>query len=183
MRRIIPLAVVAALSFSVFQALAQDAPAKPDKDKPAQTQDAPKEQPSGPLPRLVIESTIHQFGDVAPGTPLEYAFEIKNTGDAPLQILKVKPACGCTTSEYDTTIAPGGTGHVALAVKYTKHYKGSVAKSARVDTNDPLHPTMNLVLRATFPKPETDATSAPAEKPASKAGDKAKAKKDAGSGR
>lgn len=190
MRKIALLAALAAISLTAFQATADDAPAKSEKDKPAQeapakgsdqAKDAPKQDPSGPLPRLVIESTEHQFGEVPAGTALEYSFEIKNTGDADLQILKVKPACGCTTSEFDTTIASGATGHITLAVKHTTNYKGPVAKSARVDTNDPLHPIMNLVLRATFPKPETDAKADPAEKTAPKAKDKPK--EDAGSGR
>jgi hypothetical protein len=152
-----PLAVVAALSFAAFQAVADDAPAK-SKESPAQeapaTDQAPKEKPSGPQPKLVIESTEHQFGDVTPGTPLEYSFEIKNTGDADLQILRVKPSCGCTSSAFDSLVTPGHSGHITLMIKNTKVYKGTMAKSARVDTNDPENPTLNLILRAEFPKPD-----------------------------
>jgi hypothetical protein len=65
-------------------------------------------------------------------------------------ISKVKAACGCTTTDYDSLIAPGKTGSIALAVKKTNNYKGPVSKSATVTTNDPQHATFRLVLRATF---------------------------------
>jgi len=175
-----PLAVVAALSFAAFQAVADDAPAKtkesPAQEAPAKDQ-APKEKPSGPQPKLVIEATEHQFGEVTPGTPLEFSFEIKNAGDADLQILKVKPSCGCTSSAFDSTVTPGHSGHITLMIKNTKVYKGTMAKSARVDTNDPENPTLTLILRAEFPKPDLTPAE-PADKNKS-----ADSKEKSGSGR
>lgn len=45
----------------------------------------------GPAPALVIESLIHDFGEVKAGTPLRYAFKIKNQGKADLVINNVSP--------------------------------------------------------------------------------------------
>jgi hypothetical protein len=42
-------------------------------------------------PKLVIASFTHDFGEVKSGTPLEYAFVIKNTGKADLLIKSVAP--------------------------------------------------------------------------------------------
>jgi len=42
-------------------------------------------------PKLVIESTTHDFGEVKPGSPLRYSFKIKNTGKSDLLIQSVTP--------------------------------------------------------------------------------------------
>lgn len=47
--------------------------------------------PSGPSPMLVIESFTHDFGEVKAGTPLRYAFKIKNAGKGALLINNVAP--------------------------------------------------------------------------------------------
>jgi hypothetical protein len=46
---------------------------------------------SGPVPKLVIESMTHDFGEVKPGAPLRYAFKIRNEGKADLLINSVSP--------------------------------------------------------------------------------------------
>ncbi|MEW6130532.1 MAG: DUF1573 domain-containing protein [Acidobacteriota bacterium] len=42
-------------------------------------------------PKLVIDSLIHDFGEVKAGTPLNFTFVIKNQGKADLEITKVAP--------------------------------------------------------------------------------------------
>ncbi len=101
-------------------------------------------------PRLVTASLEHSFGAVKPGTPLTYTFQIKNEGKAALEIKNVAPSCGCTTSNFDKTIAPGKTGGITLAVEKTDGYKGDITKTATVTTNDPDHQTFILTLKATF---------------------------------
>lgn len=101
-------------------------------------------------PRLVTASLEHQFGAVKPGTPLNYTFQITNEGKTPLEIKNVAPSCGCTTTNYDKTIAPGKTGSITLAVAKTDGYKGDITKTATVTTNDPDHQTFTLTLKANF---------------------------------
>ena len=52
-------------------------------------------QPNGAGPSsgavLVIDSFTHDFGEVKAGTPLRYAFKIKNQGKADLLINSVSP--------------------------------------------------------------------------------------------
>jgi hypothetical protein len=100
--------------------------------------------------RLSIPSLEHSFGSVKAGTPLNYAFEIKNEGKVDLEIKSVSPSCGCTTSKYDKVIAPGKVGTITLAVEKTDGYKGEITKTATVTTNDPDHQTFTLTLRANF---------------------------------
>ena len=47
--------------------------------------------PPAAAPMLVIESDTHDFGEVKAGTPLRYAFKIKNEGKADLLINSVSP--------------------------------------------------------------------------------------------
>jgi hypothetical protein len=54
----------------------------------AQTQE-PKT--NGGMPKLVIESPVHDFGQIKAGSPLRYAFKIKNEGSADLLIQNVQP--------------------------------------------------------------------------------------------
>jgi hypothetical protein len=104
----------------------------------------------GGTPKLSTPSLEHSFGSVKAGTPLTYSFEIKNEGDADLEIKSVSPSCGCTSSKFDKVIAPGNVGSITLEVAKTDGYKGEIAKTAGVTTNDPNHQSFTLTLRASF---------------------------------
>jgi hypothetical protein len=56
----------------------------------AVAQEAPGKTPAG-TPRLSVESFTHDFGEVKSGTPLRYAFKVKNEGTADLLIQNVQP--------------------------------------------------------------------------------------------
>ena len=101
-------------------------------------------------PALVIASLEHSFGDVKAGTPLSYTFEVKNQGEANLEIQNVSPSCGCTTSKFDNAVAPGKSGNITLAIEKTDGYKGELTKTATLYSNDPEHQTFVLTLRANF---------------------------------
>lgn len=101
-------------------------------------------------PRMVTASFEHSFGAVKPGTPLKFTFQIKNEGKETLEIKNVAPSCGCTTSDYDKTIAPGKTGGITLEVAKTDGYSGDITKTATVTTNDPDHQSFTLTLKANF---------------------------------
>jgi len=45
----------------------------------------------GPAPMMVIDSMTHDFGEVKAGTPLRYAFKVKNQGTSDLLINSVSP--------------------------------------------------------------------------------------------
>jgi Protein of unknown function (DUF1573) len=47
---------------------------------------------TGPAPKMMIESPTHDFGEIKAGTPLRYAFKIKNEGKGELKILSVAPS-------------------------------------------------------------------------------------------
>ncbi|MDZ4796006.1 MAG: DUF1573 domain-containing protein [Bacteroidota bacterium] len=60
----------------------------------------------------------HDFGKVKVGTPVTYAFEIKNISDKPLVVENSWASCGCTTPEKIVDpIMPGQT--AMLKVQYS----------------------------------------------------------------
>jgi len=59
----------------------------------------------------------HDFGKIVVGTPVTYAFEIKNISDKPLVVENSWASCGCTTPEKIVDpIMPGAT--AKLKVQY-----------------------------------------------------------------
>jgi hypothetical protein len=105
---------------------------------------------SPPGPKLVIAAPEHSFGNVKPGTPLTHTFKVRNEGQADLEIKSVKPGCGCTATNFDKVVSPGKEGGITLKIEDTAGYKGEVAKTADVTTNDPERRTFKLTLRANF---------------------------------
>ena len=55
-------------------------------------------------------------------------------------------------ADFDPAVPPGGEGKITLTVN-TKGYQGSVRKSARVKTNDPLNKDVTLVIKANVKVP------------------------------
>ncbi len=99
------------------------------------------------VPRAVVPGSIADVGRVAKGEVVEHAFEIRNEGDAPLRIDRVKPTCGCTVASYDEVIAPGTSGTLEAKLD-TAEFRGPIAKSIRVFTNDTSNPEVTLVIKA-----------------------------------
>lgn len=103
-------------------------------------------------PRAVVDKPIVDVGEVKKGEPVGHQFEIRNAGDAPLEISEVKPSCGCTVADFDRVIAPGATGRVAVVVE-TGAFGGGIAKSVAVFTNDVENPKLSLVVKALIREP------------------------------
>jgi hypothetical protein len=63
------------------------------------------------VPILKFEKDTHDFGTIAEGEKISYAYKFTNTGKAPLIIRSAQGSCGCTVPEYPKDpIAPGGEG-------------------------------------------------------------------------
>lgn len=96
-------------------------------------------------PKAVVPLTEYDFGEVLQDRSLSYTFTIRNSGKAPLKILKVDPDCACTVPAYDREIAPGKTGKITLALKpYSVSKK--FTKKTKISFNDPDTPQVVLVL-------------------------------------
>jgi hypothetical protein len=98
-------------------------------------------------PRTIVPQSVVDVGRVAKGEVVEHTFEFINEGDATLRILRVKPTCGCTVTEHDKQIEPGATGKLTAKLT-TAEFRGPIAKSIRVYTNDTANPEVTLVIKA-----------------------------------
>jgi hypothetical protein len=79
--------------------------------------------------------TVYEFGDAVEGEVIDVTFEVKNTGSIPLNIVDVKPACGCTVAEFTKEpVAPGNTGTIKAQVN-TQGFKGPISKSVTMMAN------------------------------------------------
>jgi len=106
-------------------------------------------------PRLTIVEPVKDYGTVPKGDKLDWAFVVKNTGNADLEIIAAKPGCGCTVADFDKVIKPGQTGKVTAHVDTTA-FAGPIAKSVSLETNDPSTPTAQLTIHAVV-KPYVEA--------------------------
>jgi hypothetical protein len=98
-------------------------------------------------PRAEIAETSHDFGVVEPLRSQSYAFEIRNTGTAPLTLTKHDTGCKCLELVVaDATIPPGSSGRV-VALWQPQPSHDIFRKTARLTTNDPTNPTIDLTLR------------------------------------
>lgn len=97
---------------------------------------------ANPLTRVVLSASHYDFGKIKKGEKVEHTYEISNTGDKPLIITAVKPACGCTAPTYSKDpIMPGQKGNVTLSFDPT-NFSGIVNKSAEVFANVDRTPIM-----------------------------------------
>ncbi|WP_118950188.1 DUF1573 domain-containing protein [Taibaiella helva] len=83
------------------------------------------------------KNDTYDFGTVKEGEKVVHVFEFKNSGDQPLQILKIDAGCGCTTPEWPKTpIMPGKSSSIKVtfntAGKVGPAYKDVTIKSNAV---------------------------------------------------
>jgi hypothetical protein len=102
---------------------------------------------SAKAPRLTLAEPIKDFGTVPKGQKLDWAFEVKNTGNSDLEILAAKPSCGCTVADFDKIIKPGQTGKVSAHVD-TTNFAGPISKAVTLETNDASAPTAQVTITA-----------------------------------
>lgn len=104
-------------------------------------------QGAATAPKAVAVEMIKDLGTVPKGEMAAHEFQIRNEGNAPLELREVMSSCGCTVAHFDTLIQPGQTGKVNVTVDTTT-FNGPIAKGVTVHMNDPATPTMELTIRA-----------------------------------
>ncbi len=102
---------------------------------------------AAPGPKARVQQPVHDVGAVEKGEKISHDFVIRNEGNATLEITEVKPSCGCTVADYPRKIEAGASGTIRSVVE-TKDFKGPIAKSVAVFTNDPDNPRIDLTVKA-----------------------------------
>lgn len=78
---------------------------------------------------------LHDFGEIPQNIPVSVQFELENTGNAPLLIIKVEASCGCSYAEYQKSpIMPGAK--ATVGVTFDAKSLGKFSKSLTVTLND-----------------------------------------------
>jgi hypothetical protein len=104
-------------------------------------------------PKIAFATKDFDFGVVAEGVKVAHQFSIKNAGDAPLEILRVVPSCGCTASSVEPSKIEAGAEGVLKVEFNTEGFSGEKSKTVRVFSNDPSSPIEVVSLKGTI-KPQ-----------------------------
>lgn len=98
-------------------------------------------------PKIEVEQQNFNFGRIYQGEKVEHTFSFENTGDAPLNVEKVRTSCGCTAALLSAeVIGPGERGGVRTTFDSAR-FRGDVIKTIYLYTDDPLRPVTQLYLR------------------------------------
>lgn len=101
-------------------------------------------------PLIQVDHPSYNFGTILQGKKLDYTYIIRNAGDAPLRILHIRPACGCTAANASTPlIQPGKSSEIKVNFN-SANFSGTVTKTIAVETNDPKTPIFTLTLTGTI---------------------------------
>jgi hypothetical protein len=101
-----------------------------------------------PIPKIkLLEETI-DFGEVNGGTTVNAEIKFTNEGNAPLEITKVRPSCGCMAGKMKKRIyEPGESGTIELSYE-TKNRKGPTKGYVLITSNDPEQSQVKVNLKA-----------------------------------
>jgi hypothetical protein len=106
-----------------------------------------------PGPKIAFGSTVYDFGKIEAGDVVTNAFVFTNIGTATIEILDVKPGCGCTTAgTWTRKVKPGKTGIIPLQFD-SANFGGPVEKQATVMCNDPGQSNLVLEIKGIVWKP------------------------------
>jgi hypothetical protein len=105
-------------------------PAQDAAVKPAPQKDVSQDQGSADNV-IKVNTTKYDFGKIKQGTPVTYAFDIKNITEKPVVVENTYASCGCTTPEKIVEpIAPGAT--AKLKVQYNAANPGTFTKQVHI---------------------------------------------------
>ena len=111
---------------------------------PTTTQQAPK-RTGGAM--LYMENPRVDFGPVADYETRTAKIRFVNTGDQVLDVSRVQPTCGCTTTALTQKLfAPGEGTEIELTFK--PKGSGKQTKLVKVHTNDPINPVQTIEIKA-----------------------------------
>lgn len=99
-------------------------------------------------PKISFNVTAIPMGDVIQGSVQHAQYVVSNIGDAPLQIVNVRPSCGCTTARNPKNIlAPHESDTIEVDFN-TANFSGNVSKHINVESSDPKSPSVMLTFTA-----------------------------------
>jgi hypothetical protein len=108
-------------------------------------------------PHIYLPEENFEFSPVFDGEEVRHDFVVLNKGASLLDLIQVKPDCGCVAVSYPRQILPGGEGKIVIKID-TKGYSGEhITKAIAVRTNDKKKSEFNLMISGDV-KPVADIT-------------------------
>ena len=99
-------------------------------------------------PHINFEASHFDFGKISADTKVSHRFKVTNTGQAPLNITRLNPSCGCTSTVLGKwTLAPGESTDIEVTFN-PAGFRGLSRKSIQVVSDDPASPTSTLTFEA-----------------------------------
>jgi hypothetical protein len=98
---------------------------------------------------LTIDEPTFDFGEINDINLVYKTVTLTNTGDAELEIKRVKGTCGCTTGKLEKkTLEPGES--TSLTIQFLPAtYDGLVSKAVKIASNDPDSKVSTITFTAT----------------------------------
>ena len=87
------------------------------------------------FPSISFDKTLHDFGEIQNGTPVETVFSYTNSGRSPLVVTDIKSTCGCTVPQgwSKEPLMPGESSQ--FSVKFNGKGANKVSKTITLTTN------------------------------------------------
>ena len=98
-------------------------------------------------PKVTVAEPTFETGEVARDQVVEHSFRIRNSGSAPLEILKIMAPPNLEIVSRPSTLAPGETGELRVRVPLLFEKPGGLLKQIDLRTNDPATPSLVLELK------------------------------------
>lgn len=98
-------------------------------------------------PKLTVEESSYETGEVARDQVVEHTFKLRNSGDAPLEVQKIVLPPNTEILNRLTTLAPGEAGELRVRVPLLNDKAVALLKRIDVRTNDPESPSTILEMR------------------------------------
>jgi hypothetical protein len=85
---------------------------------------------------IFVKKTTYDYGSILEGEKVKitYKIPVKNSGDSPLKINKIRKTCGCTSIKYDTLIMPGETSIIQTEIDIRNRF-GKLKKCITILSN------------------------------------------------
>lgn len=107
-----------------------------------------KEVVTESVPAINFPEVSYDAGECWEGDIVSHVFTFTNTGNAVLEIIQIRPSCGCTaTFLSNDQIAPGASGEIQVSFN-THGYRGLKSQYVDVYSNAPASPTIQLTISA-----------------------------------
>jgi hypothetical protein len=93
-----------------------------------------------PAPHVSFDATHFDFGKISADAKVSHRFKVTNTGKAPLNITRLNPSCGCTSTVLGKwTLAPEESTEIEVTFN-PAGFRGVSRKSIQVVSDDPASP-------------------------------------------